>query len=89
MTKVVNIKNIHEDWESDPDYVYIGRGSKWGNQYIINPMTRREAIEAFEALGPPEDLEELRDKILVCFCDPLPCHGHVYVKWLEHEIQEN
>lgn len=87
MTKVVNITNIHEDWESDPDYVYIGRGSKWGNPWIIGNLTRREVIERYEAdlldSALMDDLHELEGKFLVCHCAPLPCHGDVLVKWLE------
>lgn len=34
----------------------------------------------------PEYLERvrgLRGKVLGCFCVPSPCHGQVYVSWLE------
>jgi len=87
MTKVVNIYSIPEDWESDPDYVYIGRGSKWGNPWIIGNLTRREVIERYEAdlldSALMDDLHELEGKFLVCHCAPLPCHGDVLVKWLK------
>lgn len=87
MTKVVNITNIHEDWESDPDYVYIGRGSKWGNPWIIGNLTRREVIERYEDdlldSALMDDLHELEGKFLVCHCAPLPCHGDILVKWLK------
>ncbi len=89
MTKVVNITNIHEDWESDPDYVYIGRGSKWGNPWIIGNLTRREVIERYEAdlldSALMDDLHELEGKFLVCHCAPLPCHGDILVKWLKKQ----
>jgi len=83
---VVHINSAPEDWESDPDYVYIGRGSKWGNRWIVGPLTRREAIERYEKDIVPsrlKELEELRGKFLVCHCAPLACHGDVLVKWLE------
>ena len=89
MTKVVNITNIPEDWESDPDYVYIGRGSKWGNPWIIGNLTRREVIERYEAdlldSALMDDLHELEGQFLVCHCAPLPCHGDVLVKWLKKQ----
>lgn len=89
MTKVVNIYSIPEDWESDPDYVYIGRGSKWGNPWIIGNLTRREVIERYEAdlldSALMDDLHELEGKFLVCHCAPLPCHGDVLVKWLKKQ----
>ena len=28
------------------------------------------------------NIENLRDKVLACWCDPLPCHGDNYVKYL-------
>ena len=89
MTKVVNIYSIPEDWESDPDYVYIGRGSKWGNPWIIGNLTRREVIERYEVdlldSALMDDLHELEGKFLVCHCAPLPCHGDVLVKWLKKQ----
>jgi len=89
MTKVVNIYSIPEDWESDPDYAYIGRGSKWGNPWIIGNLTRREVIERYEAdlldSALMDDLHELEGKFLVCHCAPLPCHGDVLVKWLKKQ----
>ena len=83
LARVVHINSAPEDWRSDPAFVYIGRGSKWGNRWLVGPLTRKEAIERFENDGPPVDLEELRGKILVCHCAPLPCHGDVLVKWLK------
>ncbi len=82
---VIHVNNAPEDWESDSAYVYIGRGSKWGNRWLVDPLTRREAIERYEKEIVPDrlkELEELRGKILVCCCAPLPCHGDVLVKWL-------
>lgn len=89
---VIHRNTAPEDWESDSSYVYIGRGSKWGNRWLAPPLTRREAVERYEKDIVPDrlkELEELRGKILVCFCHPLPCHGDILIKWLEHETQEN
>ena len=64
--------------------VYIGRGSPWGNPYVIGKDGDRAAvIEKFEAYARsrPELIArmcvELAGKDMLCFCDPLPCHGHV------------
>jgi predicted glycosyltransferase involved in capsule biosynthesis len=63
--------------------VYIGRGSKWGNPFMIGKDgTREEVIKKFKDYllsntKLMEDLEELRGKTLGCFCSPKPCHGHV------------
>jgi hypothetical protein len=84
--KVIHRNSAPEDWESDPAYVYIGRGTKWGNRWLAPPLSRREAVERYEKDiledGRVEELEELRGKILVCSCAPLQCHGDILVKWL-------
>ena len=87
LTTVINVSDAPEGWRSDPTFAYIGRGSKWGNRWLVGPLTRQEAIERYEADiqvdGRLEELGELRGKTLVCYCTPLPCHGDVLIKWLE------
>lgn len=83
MTRVVNRHR-------EPFDVYIGRGSKWGNPFVIGvDGTRREVIERYRRwiVRQPQfdDLEELRGKVLGCFCKPLPCHGDVLVEFLRNE----
>ena len=66
--------------------VYIGRGSIWGNPFKIGiDGTRSEVIAKYieYLLNKPELVErlpELKDKILGCWCSPLPCHGDVLEK---------
>ena len=78
-TTVVNLR--YEKYD-----VYIGRGSKWGNKYIIGKDgNREEVVDKYE-----EDIRqnkyllsllyELKNKRLGCFCKPLSCHGDVLVK---------
>lgn len=79
--KVVHCKKAKFD-------VYIGRPSKWGNPYEIGKDgTREEVIDKYEKyiLNSPvlADIEELRGKVLGCWCSPLPCHGDVLIKLLE------
>jgi hypothetical protein len=64
--------------------VYIGRGSKWGNPFVIGPNgNRTEVIKAYEEWlrDNPQLLEaikrELPKKDLVCFCKPAACHGDI------------
>ncbi len=83
ITRVVNKHRHKYD-------VYIGRGSKWGNPYIMNrDGTREEVIEKYRSYlyTQREDLlfslHELRDKILGCFCAPNACHGDVLIELLE------
>ena len=68
------------------DSVYIGRPSKWGNPFIIGKHgNRNEVIAAYRKYieHSPKllaDLSELRGRHLVCWCSPLPCHGHVLLE---------
>lgn len=66
------------------DAVYIGRGSPWGNPFIIGKDgDRDEVCDRFEKeILPVLDLEPLRGKSLVCFCAPKRCHGHSIIKAL-------
>ncbi len=66
--------------------VYIGRGSKWGNPFIIGTHGGRfEVIRLYEEWikQQPElmaALYELKGKRLGCFCVPKMCHGHVLAR---------
>lgn len=59
------------------DAVYIGRGSPWGNPFVIGRHgDRDEVCDRFETETLPYlDLEPLRGKDLVCWCKPARCHG--------------
>lgn len=83
------VLNKHTDQYRLGD-IYIGRGSKWGNPFthlkhlggsLILVDSRDEAIECYKNwfLSQPELIaaakKELKNKNLLCFCKPLPCHG--------------
>lgn len=64
--------------------VYIGRPSKWGNPFVIGKDgTRNEVIEKYRSwlLSQPQLIkdarEQLRGKVLGCWCSPSACHGDV------------
>jgi hypothetical protein len=64
-------------WKIPENTIYVGRPSKWGNQFKIGLSTREKAIEAFKVdILPHLNLEPLREKDLACWC-PLnvPCHA--------------
>lgn len=78
--------------------VYIGRPSKWGNpythlkdsktlaKYVVG--SRQEAIDKYREwiLTQPEllkDLQELKGKVLGCWCKPKECHGDVLIELIE------
>jgi hypothetical protein len=69
--------------------VYIGRGTKWGNPFVIGKDgSREEVIQKFEEhlQNSPEllaALPELKDKTLGCFCKPKACHGDILKEYAE------
>lgn len=83
MTRVVNIRHSCYD-------VYIGRGSIWGNPFIIGrDGTRLEVVEKYRdwIIMQPKlmaQLHTLQDKRLGCYCYPKACHGDVLVALLEY-----
>lgn len=73
--------------------VYIGRGSPYGNPYVIGKDgTRSEVIQKFrdhlfsllDDVEIQEELLQLDGKDLVCFCKPAPCHGDVLIEAIQH-----
>lgn len=69
--------------KKEPYDVYIGRPSKWGNPFQIGVHgTRDECIRKYREWVVHQDLptQELRGKVLGCWCHPLPCHGDVLVE---------
>lgn len=86
-TKVVN------KYHKVPHDVYIGRGSIWGNPYVIGQDgTREECIAKYEVYllenkNLMAKVKSLYGKILCCYCAPRPCHGDVLAKYaqLAHE----
>lgn len=77
-----NVVNRHTHVRTQND-VYIGRGSKWGNPFIIgthgsrSEVVRKYAEMLCERVDLLESLGELKDKNLVCYCAPQSCHGHI------------
>ena len=83
--KVVNLREEKHD-------VYIGRGSKWGNKFVVGRDGSREEViakykewilkidELLSSLG------ELKDKVIGCYCKPLRCHGDVLVELIEEVV---
>jgi hypothetical protein len=76
---------------SAPDgSVAIGRGSVWGNPFIIGADGDRNAVISkfyhyakWRLEREPNWLEPLRGKDLACYCAPKGCHGNAIVMLLE------
>jgi len=83
VTRVVNIRHSEYD-------VYIGRGSIWGNPFIIGQDgTRLEVIDKYRdwVITQPKlmaQLHTLKGKRLGCYCYPKACHGNILVGLLEY-----
>lgn len=72
-----------------PNGVYIGRGSVYGNPFVIDrDGDRAEVIGKYKQwlVGqivadrrPPTvaEIRALAGKALICYCKPLACHGDV------------
>lgn len=75
-TRVVHCR--HEPFD-----LFIGRPSKWGNQFHIGRDGTREAVIAkfrHWLMRRPlllREVRSLRGKVLGCHCPPQPCHGDV------------
>lgn len=75
-TTVVNIKKA-KSYD-----VYCGRGSKWGNPFVMKNYSDEERNrvcdeyeEWFWTTDLPNQLHELKGKILSCYCKPKRCHA--------------
>lgn len=81
-TKVVNLRRDTYD-------VYIGRGSLWGNPFVIGKDgTREEVIAKYKQWIVTQPhmlarLHELQGKTLGCYCAPKICHGDILARMAE------
>ena len=84
-TRVVNSRREKFD-------VFIGRGSMWGNPFVLGrDGDRTEVIAKFKKWVPTNPaimacLGDLRGKVLGCYCKPKPCHGDVLVELVEEGL---
>lgn len=95
-TKVIpfEITSVANKDANEPFDLYIGRGTPWGNPFVVGTQpgqfTREEAINLYEehfrkkllAEDFRRGLEGLRGLRLGCHCRPLACHGDVIAGYL-------
>lgn len=80
--------------KKNPYDVYIGRGSKWGNPFILGKDgDRQTVINKYEKYLNDNPslllaLPELQGKILGCWCKPLACHGDILAKYADSSFQK-
>lgn len=88
MIKVINSKIDSYD-------IYIGRGSKWSNPFVMkSEKDRNDVVLKYTIwINSQRDLllslSELKDKRLGCFCAPRACHGDVLKKLAESRYIKN
>lgn len=82
--KVVKVGNASAE--------YIGRGSVYGNPFIIGKDgDRMQVIAKFKAYAEwrlskePNWLDPLKGKDLACYCAPQACHGDVIILMIERK----
>ena len=102
---VLNLRNEPElraalDLSRERDNtVLIDRRTKWGNPFKLGVDGDPDRVIALYRADlwrrirsgeiAIEELAELDGKWLACWCDPLPCHGHVLAraaKWAAERI---
>ena len=79
-------------WKKNPNAVYVGRPSKWGNPFKVNDYGLEQALRNYRVwlqqklIEEPDFLEPLRGKDLVCFC-PVDeaCHADIIIEFIEKE----
>ena len=101
---VVNINTCENGWNTDPQYVYIGREnlrrklpeSPFHNPFQVGKDGDRDRCialfrEHFESNAELQEmaLEQLAGKTLVCFCKPEACHGDVIVEFLQRRNEKS
>src|SRR6476646_7001883 len=75
-------------WKAPDGAVYVGRPSKWGNPFELQPgESRADNIQRFERFirsrldSQPDYLEPLRGKDLMCWCRlEEECHADVLLR---------
>lgn len=76
--------------------VAIGRGSVWGNPFILDIDGDRDTVISkfyhyakWRLEREPKWLEPLRGKDLACYCAPKSCHGNAIIMLLEEIKPQN
>ena len=81
---IINLNTVDRNkWSKDPNNIYVGRPSKWGNPHQLHPSNNREVVvHQFEKYLLRNEylldsISELKGKVLGCWCSPLLCHAEI------------
>lgn len=74
-----------------PDAVYVGRGSGYGNRFVIDRDGDRDfCCDSFEREQLPYmDVSALRGLDLICYCYPKRCHADSILRKANGPITED
>jgi hypothetical protein len=94
---MMDVINIRTDGRPRTQYLYVGRGSTWGNKYkITRYQNRQEVLHRFliTIISMSDDerkawlkgvAEALRQgKPLGCYCAPEDCHAMILAAYARH-----
>lgn len=80
-------KVYHSNDLSRGHAVYVGRGTDWGNPFILREEHQRDHVcDLFERYAiwrtvvEPDWLKPLRGKNLCCWCAPKRCHADTLLR---------
>jgi hypothetical protein len=80
-------------WRNNPNAIYVGRPSIWGNPYRLSEYELSTCLRYYEMWlkdklkNNPHFLDELKGKDLVCWCPLSPgkvtCHADILIRYVE------
>ena len=77
-------------WRMQPNTVYVGRPSKWGNPYKVGELGIQTCLSKYrgwlneQLFADPDFLEPLKNKDLACWCSlTQPCHVDILLEFLK------
>lgn len=90
-----------QDWleKGKGNHIYIGRNmtffvpgttkSKWANPFSVKKYGRHKCLELYKQYiinsNLYNELHELDDKILGCWCYPEQCHGDILIELIKEK----
>lgn len=89
--KRIQKKNFYDySWKSNPNAVYVGRPTKWGNPFKVSEYGLEECLEKYrkwldeKLMNDPDFLKPLIGKDLVCFCSlNQNCHANILIEYVQ------
>jgi hypothetical protein len=89
MTEALAVWNKRHG-NAPPNAVYVGRGTPWGNPFVIGRDGDRDAVcDRFEReVLPTLDVSRLSGKHLICWCAPLRCHADALLRAAQKEPKQ-